>query len=178
MKRLTSVLALALLLFLAGGCDFFRTLAGRPTSSEIEAKRARIEQRSLREAAVRDSINQARLDSAAAVQRAAADSLHALDTLIHIGKYHKASSYSNIPQSRLRSRYALVVGVFSSAPNAEKLALRYQASGYDAYVLKYYSTLSAVLVNPCNKIAEALEAYRKVRSIPNGPKEVWVLVNE
>jgi len=178
MKKLTTVFAFALLLCLAGGCDFFRTLAGRPTSAQIEAKRVRIEQRELRQAAVRDSINQARLDSAAAVQRAAADSIHALDTLIHIGKYHKASSYSNIPQSRLRSRYALVVGVFSSAPNAEKLALRYQDMGYDAYVLKYYSTLSAVLVNPCNKVAEALVAYRKLRQIPNGPKEVWVLVKE
>ena len=178
MKKLTTVFALALLLCLAGSCDFFRTLAGRPTSAQIEAKKARIEQHELRQAAVRDSVKQARLDSVAAARRAGEDSLHALDTLIHIGKYHKASSYVNIPQSRLRSRYALVVGVFSSAPNAEKLALRYQAEGYQAYVLKYYSTLSAVLVCPCNKVAEALEAYRKLRRIPNGPKEVWVLVNE
>ena len=178
MKKLTTVFAFALLLCLAGGCDFFRTLAGRPTSAQIEAKRARIEQRELRAVAVRDSINQARLDSAAAAQRAVADSVHALDTLVHIGKYHKASSYVNIPQSRLRSRYALVVGVFSSAPNAEKLALRYQAAGWDAYVLKYHSTLSAVLVAPCSKIADALDAYRKIRKMPDGPKEVWVLVKE
>ena len=44
MKKLTTVFAFALLLCLAGGCDFFRTLAGRPTSARIEAKRARIEQ--------------------------------------------------------------------------------------------------------------------------------------
>jgi hypothetical protein len=178
MKKLTTVFAFVLLLCLAGGCDFFRTLAGRPTSAQIEAKRERMEQRSLREAAVRDSINQARLDSAAAAQRAVADSLHAIDTLTHIGKYHKASAYANIPQSRLRTRYALVVGVFSSLPNAEKLALRYQAAGRDAYVLRYHSTLSAVLVSPCNKVAEVLESYRSLLSMPDGPKQVWVLVNE
>ena len=178
MKKLTTVFAFVMLLCLAGGCDFFRTLAGRPTSAQIEAKRARIEKRELHAAAVRDSINRARLDSAAAVQRAVDDSLHALDTLIHIGKYHKASAYVNIPQSRLRSRYALVVGVFSSLPNAERLVTRYKAAGYDAYVLRYRSTLSAVLVSPCDKVADALVSYRSFRQMPGGPREVWVLVNE
>ena len=101
-----------------------------------------------------------------------------MDTLLHIGKLHKASAYVNIPQSRLRSRYALVVGVFSSQPNAEKLASRYQAAGYDAYVLRYRSSLSAVLVSPCSRIADILVAYRSVRALPSASKETWVLVNE
>ena len=171
-------MTLILLACLVSGCDFFRTLAGRPTSREIAAKRHRIELSRQREADYRDSLERARLDSVARTQKAAADSLHALDTLLSIGKYHKASSYRNIPQSRLRSRYALVGGVFSSADNAGRLEAKYKAAGYDAYVLRYYSGLCAVLVSPCDSISRMLEVYRSTRSLPFSSEQSWVLVNE
>lgn len=178
MKKMTLVIASVLLLTLVSGCDFFRSLAGRPTSRDIESKRARLELAASREAARLDSLERARLDSVARERQAVADSLHAVDTLTHIGKLHKASSYVNIPQSRLRSRYAVVVGVFSSEANAARLSERYKAQGFESYVLKYHSTLCAVLVNPCNSIAEALRAYRRVRSLPDSSKETWILSNE
>ncbi len=166
------------MLTLVSGCDFFRGLAGRPSSKDIEAKRARLELAARLEAARQDSVSRARADSIAAVRKAEADSLHALDTLTLIGKYHKASSYVNIPQSRLRSRYAVVTGVFSSEHNARKLSDRYAADGFDSYVLKYRSTLCAVLVSPCNRVADALAAYRSIRALPYSSKETWILVNE
>ena len=178
MKKLTLVFASVLLLCLVSGCDFFRSLAGRPSSRDIEAKRVRLEQIAQKEAAFKDSLERARLDSIARERQAVADSLHAIDTLTHIGKLHKASSYVNIPGSRLRSRYAVVVGVFSSEANAKRLCARYEAQGFEAYVLKYRSTLCAVLVSPCNRIADALNAYRLVRSLPDSSKETWILSNE
>jgi len=178
MKNLSILTASVLLLLLVGGCDFFRTLAGRPTSAEINAKRARIELVAQREAALRDSVERARKDSIAFAQKAVADSLHAVDTLTHIGKLHKASSYRNIPQSRLRSQYALVVGVFSTEQNAERAAARYSEDGFEAYVLKYYSRLCAVLVSPRSRVADILSEYRKVRKLPYASSEIWVLVNE
>lgn len=174
MKKMTLVTASMLLLCLVSGCDFFRSLAGRPTSSEIEAKRARLEQAEERRAAEA----RAHADSLAAAQKAVADSLFAVDTLTHIGKLHKASSYVNIPQSRLRSPYAVVVGVFSNEPNARRLADRYSADGFETYVLKYHSSLCAVLVSPCSHISKALEEYRRVRALPYTSKEIWILANE
>lgn len=178
MKKMTLILALALAASLVSGCDFFRTIAGRPTSREIEAKRARLELASQREQARLDSIALAKAAEEALALAAVDDSLHAIDTLTQIGKLHKASSYKNIPSKRLRSRYAVVVGVFSSEQNAERLAGRYRVQGFDAYVLKYYSSLCAVLVSPCDRIADALKAYRRVRALPNSSKETWVLCNE
>ena len=178
MKRLPILLALSLLLFLASGCDFFRTLAGRPTSREVNARRALIEQTQARAASLADSLEQARKDSIALVQRAQADSLHAIDTLTSIGKYHLASSYRNIPASRLRSRYAVVVGVFSNEANASRMLSKYSKEGFDGYVLHYRSSLMAVVVSPCNKVAEALEAYRKIRRLPFSSTQTWIIVNE
>lgn len=178
MNKVPVLLCLALLACLVSGCDFFRTLAGRPTSREIEARRTAIAQVRARKAAVADSLEAVRRDSIARAERAVADSLHAVDTLVSIGKYHNASSYRNIPASRLRSRYAVVVGVFSSDANANRMLARYAGEGFDGYVLHYRSSLMAVVVSPCDKVAEALEAYRKVRSLPFSSKQTWVIVNE
>lgn len=59
---------------LCSGCDVFRKLAGRPTSADIEARRAAIE-------AVQEAEHQARMDSLAKVEKQLADSLAVLDSL-------------------------------------------------------------------------------------------------
>ena len=56
------------------GCDFFRGLAGRPLSSEIEAKREKIE------LALREK-EQRRLDSLARISKIESDRLRSAETL-------------------------------------------------------------------------------------------------
>ena len=56
------LISLALCSVMLSGCDFFRGLAGRPLSSEIEAKREKIE------LALREK-EQRRLDSLARISR-------------------------------------------------------------------------------------------------------------
>lgn len=178
MKRIPPLLVLLLLVFLVSGCDFFRMLAGRPTSRELSERRAVVERVQARRAAIADSLEQVRRDSIALVQKAEADSLHAIDTLTLIGKYHKASAYRNIAASRLKSRYAVVVGVFSTEANAERMLSQYSKEGFEGYVLKYRSPLMAAVVSPCNKVADVLEAYRKVRNLPFSSSQTWIIVNE
>ena len=61
MKTVLKTAVLAAAVLLAGGCDFFRGLAGRPTSADIEAKREVI--------ARAEAAQKARLDSLAAVEK-------------------------------------------------------------------------------------------------------------
>lgn len=178
MKNTALIFASLLLLLTAGGCDFFRGIAGRPTSADIEAKRERIERTRERERFVRDSLERAKADSVALAMKTVADSLHAADTLSSIGMLHRASAHVNIPRARLQSRYALVVGVFSSESNAGRLLAKYADAGLDGYVLRYRSGLCAVLVAPCEHLSDALVAYRRVRTLPFGSAQTWVLVNE
>ena len=76
MKK-TYMLLLVAVMFTVSGCDFFRKLAGRPTSDVIEAKRmemlADIQKKEIREQEIRDSI--------AAVQKAEQDSVETLQWL-------------------------------------------------------------------------------------------------
>ena len=173
-KKAFALLAAALLLLSVSSCDFFRTLAGRPGSAEIRQKQELI----LRAEAMRDSLDRARLDSAARAERFYADSLYAVDTLTRTGRLRKASAIKSIPQKDLDHRYCLVVGAFSQPSNAERLVTRYSEAGFNAFVFRYHGGMSGVCVEPCDRIDEALEAYRRVMRLPFASRQTWVLVNE
>lgn len=174
MNKVSVIIILAALLASVSSCDFFRAIAGRPGSAELQQKRERIERMEAR----RDSLEKARLDSAARAEKAAADSLYALDTLSRSGLLRKASALSKIPRNNLEHRYCIVAGAFSKPENAERLSLRYSAAGFESVAFRYSNSLTAVFVAPCDCIYDALEAYRKVKQLPFASKNAWVLVNE
>ena len=174
MKQVTPFIAVLLLMLSAASCDFFRVIAGRPTSAELSEKRERIaaaeQQRLIRE--------QERLDSIARADRYRADSLYALDTLSHAGKLRYVSSLKSLPGKLVEKRYSVVVGAFSSEDNARRLSGRYAAEGLTGGILRSRNGLHTVYVCPCDSITVAMDAYRRVRKLPFGSKETWILVNE
>ena len=178
MKKLSFILAAFLLLSGVSSCDFFRGLAGRPLSSEIEAKRARIELAQKRAEALKDSLERARKDSVLKAQQFVADSTYAADSLLKKGRLRKASSIRNIPVKKLQSRYYVVVGAFSQEANANRLVARYHDAGFRAEAFRYYSGTTAVFVEPSSRITDAMDAFRRVKKLPFAPKEAWILINE
>ncbi|MBR3076240.1 MAG: SPOR domain-containing protein [Bacteroidales bacterium] len=178
MSKVSVFIALTVLALAVSSCDFFRTLAGRPVSAEIAAKRARIESAEARKAAYRDSVIQARLDSAARAERCIADSLYATDTLSSNGLLRKASTIKGVSRKSLDHRFYVVAGAFSQQANAERLAARYADAGVQSMVVSRFGHLNAVLLAPCDKIADALDAYRQVKSLPFASRQSWILVNE
>jgi hypothetical protein len=172
------ILAAIALLLLVSSCDFFRGLAGRPGSAEIQRKRALIEQVEAQNAARRDSLEKARLDSIARQERYVADSLYAVDTLTRCGKLRKLSALSGIPRSAVHKRCCIVVGAFANPKNAEKLSGRYRDAGYESYVVVYRNGLNAVFVAPSDKITGCFESYRGIVRLPFASKESWILVKE
>ena len=137
---------------LATGCDAFRKLAGRPTASEIEARRvAMLQEQQL--------LEQARIDSLERVRKALADSLAVLDSLKQLsGTILNPSAMGGLYTTKLDSRYYIIVGAFTYRPNAEKL-------------------LSVGLCQTDNLNA-ALRSLKKVKGEPFCPVDVWILVNE
>ena len=97
------LLAAALLL---GGCDFFRSLGGRPTSADLEAKRVEL-------ARLEEQRHQARIDSMRRVEKAMADSLaalegHLLDSLSQRrGTLLNPTRLGGLYTTRLATRYCL-----------------------------------------------------------------------
>ena len=111
MKR-SVILSLAAAVLVLGGCDFVRTLAGRPTSEELAVKEYRIERE-------RDVARyQARIDSLERVRVRLADSLaaldaHLLDSLSQVkGTILNPTKMGGLYTTKLQSRYYIVVGAF------------------------------------------------------------------
>lgn len=170
-RFISGILLAALGLTMLQGCDFFRKLAGRPTSDEIAAKREVI----LRE----EAAHQARMDSLSRVEKAKADSLALLDSLRNAGEmFLSVSSLRRANTVKLNKRYYIIVGAFSNADNASWLASKIENAGYEVAKIPYGNGFTAVGVAGTDALAHLWENLRKVRSESFCPKDVWILVND
>ncbi|MBR4525398.1 MAG: SPOR domain-containing protein [Bacteroidales bacterium] len=183
MRKALIIAALAVSVCLLGGCDFFRVLAGRPTSHEIEAKRKTIL------ALDRDTLTQQpAADSVLAVQ----ESLPATEPETTPQTEQKAPqtapkapaagdpkvstrSSDTFTQSRPEYRYYVMIGTFGSRENAVRLASKAEAAGYQTALLPFKSGLTAVGVSPSNDLGTVCAALEKLRSEAFCPKDAWIL---
>ena len=172
MKMFRIFLFLAVMLSL-GSCDLMRSLAGRPTSEDIEKKR--VELLRAEEAAL-----QARLDSLKNVeQRMLQDSLNALDSIRQIGgSVLNPAKYGGLFATRLEARYYVIIGSFRTRSNAENLLSKAQQCGYHPALISFRSGMIAVGLSPVNKLTDALAELKKVKQEAFCPKDAWILVNE
>ena len=152
-------------------CDFFRRLAGRPTSGEIAAKREII----LRE----EAAHKARMDSLSRMEKAKADSLAILDKIRNSGEmFLSVASLRGVDALRLGKRHYIIVGAFSNAANAGWLASKIEAAGYEVEKIPYGNGFTAVGVAGTDALAHLWDNLQKVRTESFCPKDVWILVND
>lgn len=157
------------------GCDSFRRLAGRPVSAEIEAKRAEIALKEEAEAAAR----KAREDSLKMVEKAAADSVAAVDSLSGMkGILLPPQRVGGIVRDDAPRRFYIIVGSFSHRENAERFARTFSDKGYSTTIISFRSGFKAVGLDGTDKIAEAYSSFMKIKAEPECPDGVWILVNE
>lgn len=169
MREFRYILFLCLMLPLVCSCDLFRKMAGRPTSDQIEQKRAMIE----REAAA----HQHRLDSLDEAMQDIADSLALLDSIrCSDDALVEARQLSEEARNSLAYRYYVVVGTFGSHSNAEKCAADMNENGYPAVLITYANGFTAVGICPSDNISEVYSSLRKVRDSGSCP-DAWILDN-
>lgn len=179
------ILVLLLVMLTVTGCDFFRKVAGRPTTEDIEAKKveiARVEREKAE--AVRE---QERLDSLRAVKERARieeeaalrDSLAAPIALKERGcVMYDLSSLKGLASGELEHRYYVIVGSFRDGANADRFIRKIAADSLMQPVKVHFRTgMIAVGVCPRNKIAEMPSVVDEVRTRSFCPKDAWILVN-
>ena len=170
-KFLTVLLAVSLLL-MAGGCDMFRRLAGRPTAGELE--QMRIEKLRAEEARYRHQI-----DSLSAVKKEKEDSIAILDSIAQMkGTILNPSDIGGLFTTRLDFRYYVVVGAFKSRHNAETLFETVREKGYNPILVSFRNGFNAIAMAPTNSVRDAFVSMKKIRTEDFCPDDVWILVNE
>lgn len=167
-----SLLFVLLAAFLFTGCDFFRVLAGRPTSADIENGRLEL----LR---AEEQAHMARIDSLKREQQILTDSLAALDSIRQNGgTILNPSALGGLFATRLEARYYIIIGSFRNRANAEALLKRASDKGYAPALISFRNGLIAVGLCPVNTLKQAVPYLKQVRTESFCPPDVWILVNE
>jgi hypothetical protein len=171
MKKLT-LLLIIVPLFALTGCDFFRTLAGRPTSKDIENKQIAALMAENKEL-------ESKYDALLKEYTTVKDSLNALDSISQLGgSLLNPTRLGGLFSTKLESRYYVIVGAFKYRSNAEFLLQTAQKAGYKPALINFRNGKMAVGLCPSNNIKDAFEALKKVKKEKFCPADVWVLLNE
>lgn len=116
-KAIVPILVLVCLTL--GGCDFVRSSLGKPTSSDIEALRAR----------------------KAAAEKAEADSIAAVKA-----EQERVAAELAAAEAAAAERWFAVVGAFRDAENADSLAAKLEANGVKVTRFDFKNGLKVVAV--------------------------------
>lgn len=174
-KTVLIFISLLSVVIMTSGCDFFRRVAGRPTSEEIEAKAEALESRRQANARAKEK---ARLDSIAAVRKHEADSVMAMDTLSRNGyKIMNTSKFGGLAVSDLPGKYYIIVGSFTKMDNALRCSQKYSERGYDAQVIALRNGYNVVGVCQTDDVVELLSSLKALRRQSFCPPQVWILTN-
>lgn len=169
--RQIPLLALLFFTFFATGCDALRSLAGRPTSAEIETMREAI----VRHKEVEDSLRKERLEETRVAKKEEADSIASVEGLRKVPRFDAESlGFSERPSKR----FYIMVGTYAHEENANAAADLMTSKGYHAELISYRSGKKAVGVCGSNKIGRLYESYKRFSEEPFCPKGAWILVNE
>lgn len=169
------ILALAALSVIS--CDFVRTIAGRPTSAQLETIRQE-------KIAAEEARHQAVLDSMERVRQHMADSLealdrHLLDSLTQAkGTILNPSKLGGLYTTKLEAKYCIVVGAFKERRNAERKLQQCNDAGYTATIVSFRNGFNAVAICPSDSLNETLKTIKQIRGTGICPKDCWILINE
>ena len=139
-----SVILLSVTLVVTG-CDFFRVLAGRPTSKEIEAKRAEI-------------------------LRSAQDDKDSLQVV-----KPEMTEPVPVRTTGEKKRFYVIMGAFSSRENAEKYAERIKSFGYEPEFFGFTEGRTAVGIGGTDDPEEAKAFMKELKGQDFCPEGVWIL---
>lgn len=172
LARITAIAALAAVV---QGCDFVRTVLGRPDSAEVEhARQVRLSRQEQRRQA-RLEAERRRADSLAAVS----DSLFVVSAAEQRGiVFKRLSSLKSVPTEIPDFRYCLMMGYFSMKDNALRLASRMEADGQEPLLIGFTSGATGVALFPSDMAQETVGGMETVRGKEYFPEDSWIIIND
>ncbi len=171
-KGFQSVFVLLSVAMLVSGCDFFRVLAGRPTSKEIAAKREEI----LRSAQDdRTPVESGMTDEKPGMTDEKPGMTDEKPGMTNDSAVPADTSTSSATKTKEKKRYYVIMGAFSSRENAEKYGERIQSFGYEPEFFGFTEGRTAVGIGGTDDLEEAKIFMRELKGQDFCPDGVWIL---
>lgn len=177
-KLIQTVLILIPVALAATGCDFFRKLAGRPTSDQIAAmaEAIRLEESARIADSLRKALAEPQEDSAATTPAPATPAAQAASTPTASSPVTAATTpaaSAPAPAGDLK-RFYVVMASFGNSANANKYASILEAKGYPATILKRGS-YQVVAVCGTDDEAAIKQSFDEIRRQDFCPQGVWII---
>ena len=182
-KLIQTVLILIPVALAATGCDFFRKLAGRPTSDQIAAmaEAIRLEESARIADSLRKALAEPQEDSAATTPAPATPAAQAASTPTASSPVTAATTPAaaapatapSAPAGDLK-RFYVVMASFGNSANANKYASILEAKGYPATILKRGS-YQVVAVCGTDDEAAIKQSFDEIRRQDFCPQGVWII---
>lgn len=188
MRKAITIVAFIVTACLLSGCDFFRVLAGRPTSREIEEKRKAILLLDAAEPQA-DTVQLAEaLEEPVAEQPAASETEPAKAPATQSEAKQEVKQTTNSGGIRVSTRkaevfndpkpeyrYYVMIGTFGSRDNAVRLSGKAGEAGYPVTLLPFGNGMTTVAVCPTNDFGDVCAALEKLRKESFCPKDACIL---
>ncbi|MCR5132976.1 MAG: SPOR domain-containing protein [Bacteroidales bacterium] len=177
-KLIQTVLILIPVALAATGCDFFRKLAGRPTSDQIAAmaEAIRLEESARIADSLRKALAEPQEDSAATTPAPATPATQAASTPTAsspVTATTTPAAAAPAPAGDLK-RFYVVMASFGNSANANKYASILEAKGYPATILKRGS-YQVVAVCGTDDEAAIKQSFDEIRRQDFCPQGVWII---
>ena len=189
-KLIQTVLILIPVALAATGCDFFRKLAGRPTSDQIAAmaEAIRLEESARIADSLRKALAEPQEDSAATTPAPATPAAKAASTPTAFSPVTAtttpaAAAPATAPSAPATAtpapagdlkRFYVVMASFGNSANANKYASILEAKGYPATILKRGS-YQVVAVCGTDDEAAIKQSFDEIRRQDFCPQGVWII---
>ncbi|MFA6677136.1 MAG: SPOR domain-containing protein [Bacteroidales bacterium] len=149
MKIFKIVPAILIVLTLATGCDFFRSILGKPTSKDLEAMRA--------EQLKKELIIKARKDS-----------------LLKVAEADKAKSIVKVEENALEDGYYVIMGSFKVKSNADRMLNMLKEHGYSPIRIKFKNGFDVISAVRCDTHHQAWVEMDKITQYKYAPEDIWI----
>ena len=147
------------MMLMVTGCDFFRQLAGRPTSADIQVRRQEV---------------QADIEAKAAQEKARQDSLAAI--LKNLASELRGIAEDGLTDFTCGTRYRVILGSFRSRDNAVKMLGRVADSGdFWPHLIKMRNGMIAVAACPSDRIQNVVWGLKELQAHEVCPSDAWIL---
>lgn len=156
------------------GCDFFRKVAGRPTSGELQEKKNKIEARARY---VRDSIKVVQ-ETVRIREQERQDSIASAAALADMGVLLSDVFRFGTPLEKIERKYNVIIGVYRQFPTASAQVRAVKAKGFEPFYIPFHGDVNAVALGSSDCLSEVLAIVREGRRNGACPKDAWVYVRE
>ena len=174
-KLIQTVLILIPVALAATGCDFFRKLAGRPTSDQIAAmaEAIRLEESARIADSLRKALAEPQEDSVAIAPATATQAASTPTASSPVTAATTPATVAPAPAGDLK-RFYVVMASFGNSANANKYASILEAKGYPATILKRGS-YQVVAVCGTDDEAAIKQSFDEIRRQDFCPQGVWII---